>query len=74
MLQKYRKDGGDIIHIRHVTSEGAPLFTQGSGLEEEFEELVEGMGGGEKVSFVVDYFSLGERSFLRGFGGRKERG
>ena len=49
VLQKYRKDGGDIIHIRHVTPEGAPLFTKGSGLDEEFEELREGMGEREKV-------------------------
>ena len=32
-----------------MTPEGAPLFTQGSGLDEEFEELREGMGEGEKV-------------------------
>ena len=53
VLQKYRKDAGDIVHIRHVTPEGAPLFTQGSGLDEEFEELREGMGEGEKVRDVV---------------------
>ena len=54
MLSKYRKDGGDIIHIRHVTPEGAPLFTQGTELAEEFGELVEGMGDKEKVSRFVD--------------------
>ena len=49
MLQKYRQAHGDIIHIRHVTPEGAPLFTPGTELAEEFGELVEGMGEGEKV-------------------------
>lgn len=43
-----------------MTPEGAPLFTQGSGLEEEFEELREGMGEGEKVShFWEDWDFLG---------------
>ena len=39
-----------------MTPEGAPLFTQGSGLEEEFEELREGMGEQEKVSLFCDFF------------------
>ena len=49
VLQKYRKAGGDIIHIRHMTPEGAPLFTPGTELAEEFAELVEGMGEKERV-------------------------
>ena len=49
VLQKYRKAGGDIIHIRHVTPLGAPLFTPRTELAEEFEELVEGMGEKERV-------------------------
>ena len=32
-----------------MTPEGAPLFTQGTELAEEFAELVEGMGENEKV-------------------------
>ena len=32
-----------------MTPEGAPLFTQGTELAEEFGELVEGMGDKEKV-------------------------
>ncbi|BFZ63320.1 hypothetical protein YB2330_004442 [Saitoella coloradoensis] len=39
LLEKYRAEGGAVVHITHVTPEGAPVFTQGTGLEEEFEEL-----------------------------------
>lgn len=49
VLQRYRDVGGDVVHVRHSTPEGAPLFTPGTELAEEFEELVP--RGGEKVSW-----------------------
>ncbi len=36
------------MHVRHDTPDGAPLFTPGTELAEEFGELREG-GEGEKV-------------------------
>ncbi|KNG52798.1 isochorismatase hydrolase [Stemphylium lycopersici] len=39
LLAKYRKAGGKVIHILHQTPEGAPLFTPGTSLAEEFKEL-----------------------------------
>lgn len=39
LLQKYRDANGKIVHIVHDTPEGAPLFTPGTTLAEEFAEL-----------------------------------
>ncbi|KAL6716130.1 hypothetical protein ACLMJK_005696 [Lecanora helva] len=53
VLQKYRDAGGDVVHVLHDTPEGAPLFTKGTGLEEEFGELRGVEGGREKVIHKV---------------------
>lgn len=47
VLQKYRDAGGDVVHVKHSTPDGAPLFTPGTELAEEFEELMP--RDGEKV-------------------------
>jgi nicotinamidase-related amidase len=47
LLQKYRSGGGSIAHIVHLTPEGAPVFTPGTELAEEFAELTPKEG--EKV-------------------------
>lgn len=39
VLKKYRDAGGDVVHVTHSTPEGAPLFTPGTDLSEEFSEL-----------------------------------
>ncbi|KAI4091619.1 MAG: hypothetical protein LQ344_003970 [Seirophora lacunosa] len=39
LLRKYRDAGGDVVHVVHETPEGAPLFTPGTDLAEEWEEL-----------------------------------
>ncbi|KAL8928172.1 MAG: hypothetical protein Q9208_001882 [Pyrenodesmia sp. 3 TL-2023] len=39
VLQKYRDGRGDVIHVVHQTPDGAPLFTPGTELAEEWEEL-----------------------------------
>lgn len=39
VLQKWRDAGGKVIHVLHKVPEGAPLFTPGTELAEEFEEL-----------------------------------
>ena len=48
VLEKYREAGGDVVHVTHITPEGAPLFTPGTELAEEFDELRPKEG--EKVS------------------------
>jgi nicotinamidase-related amidase len=39
LLERYRAAGGHIIHIVHQVPDGAPVFTPGSALAEEFDEL-----------------------------------
>ncbi|KAF2641960.1 Isochorismatase hydrolase [Massarina eburnea CBS 473.64] len=39
LLEKYRKVNGKIIHVLHKTPDGAPIFTPGTELAEEFKEL-----------------------------------
>ena len=47
LLQKYRDGNGKIVHVVHDTPDGAPVFTPGTKLAEEFEELAP--KDGEKV-------------------------
>jgi nicotinamidase-related amidase len=39
LLQRYRAAQGHVAHIVHTVPEGAPVFTPGTSLAEEFEEL-----------------------------------
>ncbi|KAG8525233.1 uncharacterized protein KY384_008877 [Bacidia gigantensis] len=39
LLAKWRHARGDVVHVLHQTPEGAPIFTAGTELVEEFEEL-----------------------------------
>ncbi|KAG5660921.1 hypothetical protein KAF25_002564 [Fusarium avenaceum] len=39
LLEKYRSANGDIVHVVHATPEGAPVFTPGTKLADEFDEL-----------------------------------
>ncbi|KAF2798720.1 Isochorismatase hydrolase [Melanomma pulvis-pyrius CBS 109.77] len=39
LLEKYRAANGKIVHILHKTPEGAPIFTPGTALAEEFQNL-----------------------------------
>ncbi|KAK2053380.1 isochorismatase [Colletotrichum caudatum] len=47
LLWKYRGAGGSVVHVVHDTPEGAPVFTPGTRLADEFEELAP--RDGEKV-------------------------
>lgn len=51
-LKKWRDAKGDVVHVLHDTPDGAPLFTPGTELAKEFEEL--GIREGEGVSGVLD--------------------
>lgn len=50
VLQKYRDAGGDVVHVVQRMPEGAPLFTPGTELAEEFGELKP--KDGEEVSII----------------------
>lgn len=39
LLNRYRAAGGRVVHVVHDTPAGAPVFTPGTRLAEEFEEL-----------------------------------
>ncbi|KAJ4373315.1 hypothetical protein N0V83_003609 [Neocucurbitaria cava] len=39
LLEKYRAANAKIVHILHKTPEGAPVFTPGTNLADEFKEL-----------------------------------
>ncbi|CEI65579.1 hypothetical protein FVEN_g8838 [Fusarium venenatum] len=39
LLEKYRAANGSIVHVLHATPEGAPVFTPGTKLAQEFDEL-----------------------------------
>ncbi|MDI1493497.1 MAG: hypothetical protein OHK93_005287 [Ramalina farinacea] len=47
LLSHWRQHHGNVVHVLHQTPQGAPLFTPGTALAEEFEEL--GVKEGEKV-------------------------
>jgi len=47
LLEKYRAASAPLVHIVHRTPDGAPVFTPGSSLAEEFSELTP--KSGEKV-------------------------
>ncbi|KAL9024552.1 MAG: hypothetical protein Q9180_007865, partial [Flavoplaca navasiana] len=64
LLEKWRSAGGDVVHILHQVPEGAPLFTPGTELAEEFGEVR--ARSGEEVRFEFLVF------FVWGFGGNGE--
>ena len=39
LLEKYRAANGKIIHVMHQTPEGAPIFTPGTELANEFSNV-----------------------------------
>ena len=39
LLSKYRNAGAPVVHVVHETPEGAPVFTPGTELAKEFDEL-----------------------------------
>jgi nicotinamidase-related amidase len=51
LLEKYRKANGKVVHVLHQVPDGAPVFTPGSDLAKEFDELKP--KDGEPVIFDV---------------------
>ncbi|KAI4184311.1 MAG: hypothetical protein L6R41_004821 [Letrouitia leprolyta] len=62
VLKKYRDAGGDVVHVVQQTPPGAPLFTPGTELAEEFEELRPGDSGEEKA--LINPPSAGTRMYF----------
>ena len=61
VLGQWRDGKGDVVHILHATPEGAPVFTPGTELAEEFGELKAGEGEKVRLSFwfFVFFFFCG---------------
>ncbi|KAK9239614.1 Isochorismatase-like protein [Lipomyces kononenkoae] len=67
LLQKYRRAGGDVVHIVHQTPPGAPVFTPDTDLAKEFAELEP--SAGEKVvhkQFPGSFTDTDLGAFLKG--------
>jgi len=70
LLEKYRNANGKIVHVVHGTPEGAPVFTPGTELAEEFEELKP--RSGEKVVKKVHPSAFAETDLHEHLGGGKK--
>ncbi|TKA63754.1 hypothetical protein B0A55_09961 [Friedmanniomyces simplex] len=72
LLEKYRKAGGKVVHVTHTVPEGAPVFTPGTKLAEEFEELKPKDGEKSIQKIHPSAFVDTElHDYLRGVGGLK---
>merc|ERR1711964_474173 len=72
LLEKYRAANGKIIHILHQTPEGAPIFTPGTTLAEEFPALK--ARDGEEVIWKQHPGSFADTKLeevLKGWGSKK---
>jgi nicotinamidase-related amidase len=72
LLEKYRAANGKIVHILHKTPEGAPIFTPGTTLAEEFPDLK--AKDGEEVIWKLHPGSFADTNLgdiLKGWGIKK---
>lgn len=74
LLEKYRAagDGKNIVHVVHKSPDGAPVFTPGTALAEEFDELTPRPG--EKVIAKERVSSFAGTDLHEYLGGLGERG
>ncbi|KAF7560951.1 hypothetical protein G7046_g3201 [Stylonectria norvegica] len=72
LLQKYRDAKGSIVHVVHATPEGAPVFTPGTNLAKEFDELTP-KDGEKKISknFPSCFASTDLEEYLKSVGHKK---
>ncbi|KAL4904636.1 hypothetical protein BDW74DRAFT_154303 [Aspergillus multicolor] len=75
LLSRYRSagdgSGKNIVHVVHQTPPGAPVFTAGTELAEEFQELTPKSGSGEKVivkNFPSSFAQTELHDYLQGLG------
>lgn len=52
LLEKYRAAGGKIVHVMHQTPEGAPIFTPGTELANEFSNVAAKVYAAGRISRV----------------------
>ncbi|KEF61298.1 uncharacterized protein A1O9_02863 [Exophiala aquamarina CBS 119918] len=76
LLEKYRAggDGKNIVHIAHKTPDGAPIFTPGTVLAEEFDEVKPREG--EKVIWkeaVSSFAGTDLKEYLGGLGDKGKK-
>jgi nicotinamidase-related amidase len=76
LLSRYRSggDGKNIVHVVHEVPAGAPVFTPGSALAEEFDELTP--KAGEKVvkkNFPSSFAQTGLHEYLSGLGDKGKK-
>lgn len=76
LLARYRRAGDEknIVHVVHQTSPDAPVFTTGTALEQEFEELTP--TSGEKVvkkQFPNCFARTDLNDYLKSLGARGEK-
>ena len=67
-----KESDGKIVHVKHITPDGAPVFTPKTKLAEEFDELAPKEG--EKVIEKIHPSSFADTNlhdYLRGVGGLK---
>jgi nicotinamidase-related amidase len=72
LLEKYRKNNGHVIHVKHSVPDGAPVFTPGTQLAQEFDELTP--KDGEKVimkKFPGSFAETPLKQELDGLGAKK---
>lgn len=72
LLEKYRQEKGQIVHVTHSVPDGAPVFTPNTKLAEEYEELAP--KDGEKViqkNHPSCFADTNLHDYLRGVGGKK---
>jgi len=76
LVEKYRAggDGKNIVHVAHKTPDGAPIFTPGTALAEEFDEIKP--RDGEKVIWkeaVSSFVGTDLHEYLSGLGARGKK-
>ncbi|KAF2396376.1 Isochorismatase hydrolase [Trichodelitschia bisporula] len=72
LLERYRAAGGHVVHITHEVPDGAPVFTPGTALAAEFDELAPREG--EPVvskKFPGSFAGTGLKEILEGKGVKK---
>ncbi|EME85116.1 uncharacterized protein MYCFIDRAFT_60044 [Pseudocercospora fijiensis CIRAD86] len=72
LLERYRAAKGRVVHVTHSVPEGTPVFTPGTRLAEEFDELKP--KDGEKVVQKIHPSAFADtvlHDYLRGSGGQK---
>lgn len=55
LLERYRGSNGKIVHVKHEVPTGTPVFTPGTHLADEFEELKPAGGNDNEVTIMKKF-------------------